>query len=252
MRRRPSLDALLDYRCHAPGGEIGKNYPPRVAKCMSTIAAMSFGQLTRHYDLPNERTAKVKHSSTIDTITTVSICRFFARLAEGTSQPLHLRHSRQRLRPCFFWDLKELWRNPIHKSIRTSGTHHAVGSMVERSVKPYEVRPRTVKTASWGVCGQDFSSDLADHLHSANSLTHNNVNTYIVVQQLWSQKKQQNSSFSAFERCLCICRPLSHFSLHNYLLPVNLSVSPLKYPEFFEKSLSQGELQMTHHFFSLL
>ncbi|MEW5300995.1 MAG: hypothetical protein WDW36_003881 [Sanguina aurantia] len=32
---------LLDYRCHVEGGEIQKNFPPALARCMSRLAAMA-------------------------------------------------------------------------------------------------------------------------------------------------------------------------------------------------------------------
>ncbi len=47
-----SLNPLLlfDYRCHAPGGAIGFNYPDKLKQCLKDISAMTVDnvQVGRH------------------------------------------------------------------------------------------------------------------------------------------------------------------------------------------------------------
>jgi len=42
----------LDYRCYASGGAIGRNYPPKLAQCISKLAGMSVKDMGRAYKLP--------------------------------------------------------------------------------------------------------------------------------------------------------------------------------------------------------
>lgn len=35
----------LDYRCHAPGGKIGQNYPPRLQQCLQDISSSTYRQV---------------------------------------------------------------------------------------------------------------------------------------------------------------------------------------------------------------
>jgi hypothetical protein len=44
-RNRMGAQAVMDYRCHAPGGQIGFNYPPKVSQCLKSISAMSVSEV---------------------------------------------------------------------------------------------------------------------------------------------------------------------------------------------------------------
>lgn len=47
---RPVTDSsimhVLDYRCHAPGGKIGKNYPPKLQQCLQDISSSTYRQVS--------------------------------------------------------------------------------------------------------------------------------------------------------------------------------------------------------------
>ena len=50
LRRCPPTDHFgimhaLDYRCHAPGGKIGKSYPPRMQQCLENISTSTYRQV---------------------------------------------------------------------------------------------------------------------------------------------------------------------------------------------------------------
>lgn len=40
-----SAQIALDYRCHASGGAIGRNYPAQVKQCLSDISNMTYRQV---------------------------------------------------------------------------------------------------------------------------------------------------------------------------------------------------------------
>jgi hypothetical protein len=44
-----ALESAFDYRCHAPGGVIGFNYPPKVEKCLRKISQMTYRQVHLFY-----------------------------------------------------------------------------------------------------------------------------------------------------------------------------------------------------------
>lgn len=44
-------EALLDYRCHVPGGTFGRRLPPKMAAFVARVANMSATELARHYDM---------------------------------------------------------------------------------------------------------------------------------------------------------------------------------------------------------
>jgi hypothetical protein len=48
---------LLDYRCWVEGGEVGKNYPPKMKQCLARIAGMTHTEVEREYGMPNNKTA---------------------------------------------------------------------------------------------------------------------------------------------------------------------------------------------------
>ncbi|GMH45815.1 hypothetical protein BSKO_13778 [Bryopsis sp. KO-2023] len=50
-RKYPEPSILLDYRCSAPGGKIGFDYPPQVEKCLRKFATMSPEELKENYSL---------------------------------------------------------------------------------------------------------------------------------------------------------------------------------------------------------
>lgn len=45
----PNPQLLFDYRCHVPGGELARDYPPRVTACLKRIDGMSVKQAAEHY-----------------------------------------------------------------------------------------------------------------------------------------------------------------------------------------------------------
>mmetsp|Transcript_17742 Transcript_17742/g.21283 ORF Transcript_17742/g.21283 Transcript_17742/m.21283 type:complete len:542 (-) Transcript_17742:139-1764(-) len=49
--KRPAMRAL-DYRCHVPGGKIGTNYNPKIAKCINKFAGMKQKDVMAAYKLP--------------------------------------------------------------------------------------------------------------------------------------------------------------------------------------------------------
>lgn len=52
----PGRSVMLDYRCHAPGGVIGKAYPPSVQQCLKRFSQLSESSLTHSLGLPNIET----------------------------------------------------------------------------------------------------------------------------------------------------------------------------------------------------
>mmetsp|Transcript_4979 Transcript_4979/g.12507 ORF Transcript_4979/g.12507 Transcript_4979/m.12507 type:complete len:483 (-) Transcript_4979:195-1643(-) len=45
----PNPGVTLDYRCHAPGGKIGREYPPQVQHCLHKFARMSAETIKEEY-----------------------------------------------------------------------------------------------------------------------------------------------------------------------------------------------------------
>lgn len=64
-RSSPSVQVMLDYRCHVPSEGIGYNYPPQVKKCLTRISNMSIDAIEREYQLPDHTGAEVLCTSTI-------------------------------------------------------------------------------------------------------------------------------------------------------------------------------------------
>ncbi|GMH41209.1 hypothetical protein BSKO_09119 [Bryopsis sp. KO-2023] len=58
-RKKPSIEAMLDYRCYAPGGIIGKDYPAKLRQCMEAISTTSPRALVKKYHLSSPRVAKM-------------------------------------------------------------------------------------------------------------------------------------------------------------------------------------------------
>lgn len=48
----------LDYRCHAPNGKIGREYPPIFKRCTANISGMSDRDVWRSFQLPSLRIAE--------------------------------------------------------------------------------------------------------------------------------------------------------------------------------------------------
>ncbi|GMH39567.1 hypothetical protein BSKO_07465 [Bryopsis sp. KO-2023] len=61
-RKQPALQTMLDYRCHAPGGKIGKKYPPRLKRCMENISSMTLEEITTTYGLQDFEQAEALQS----------------------------------------------------------------------------------------------------------------------------------------------------------------------------------------------
>lgn len=56
-----SPEALLDYRCHVPGGAFGSRLPPKMRAFAAFVANASAEQLARHYDMTRvEHAAQLK------------------------------------------------------------------------------------------------------------------------------------------------------------------------------------------------
>jgi len=54
-----SPETLLDYRCHAPGGKIGFEYPPGVMSFVKKLAGMSADAIFSHYKMSRLEHAQV-------------------------------------------------------------------------------------------------------------------------------------------------------------------------------------------------
>ena len=46
-RAEVALQHAYDYRCHVPGGAIGKDFPPAVGRCLQAISGMSVDEVRR-------------------------------------------------------------------------------------------------------------------------------------------------------------------------------------------------------------
>lgn len=57
---------LLDYRCHAPGGAIGTDYPPAFVTLMARLAAMSPADIMMAYGLLDRANAVALHTRAAD------------------------------------------------------------------------------------------------------------------------------------------------------------------------------------------
>lgn len=64
--RYPDASVTLDYRCHAPGGAIGFNYPHSVQMCLEKFSAMAPEDLKSMYGLLDIQDATMLHSRASD------------------------------------------------------------------------------------------------------------------------------------------------------------------------------------------
>lgn len=92
-QRQPAPSAsptqLLDYRCHARGGAIGTDYPPRVAGCLARIATLPKEALRERYGFPQLAMAAALRARAGDMLNK----GFEAALAAGWPRnPLPLRY----------------------------------------------------------------------------------------------------------------------------------------------------------------
>ncbi|GMH46095.1 hypothetical protein BSKO_14059 [Bryopsis sp. KO-2023] len=55
----PSPHVMMDYRCHSPGGEIGKNYPPKVKQCLTKFQNMDAEGLMDAFGLIDSKSATI-------------------------------------------------------------------------------------------------------------------------------------------------------------------------------------------------
>lgn len=62
----PDAYALLDYRCHVPGGRIGFDYPPTVQKCLEIFAQSTPDSLVQKYGLLELKDAGMLHTRAAD------------------------------------------------------------------------------------------------------------------------------------------------------------------------------------------
>ncbi|GMH43570.1 hypothetical protein BSKO_11492 [Bryopsis sp. KO-2023] len=61
----PLPHIMLDYRCHADGGQIGRSYPPQVNQCLQKFSQMDKLELQRYLDIPDlSMAATLKRRST--------------------------------------------------------------------------------------------------------------------------------------------------------------------------------------------
>ncbi len=58
----PNPAVTLDYRCHAPGGTIGKGYPPTVSKCLGKLAEMRTEAIKQEYGVKGNWGWDISHN----------------------------------------------------------------------------------------------------------------------------------------------------------------------------------------------
>lgn len=65
-QKNMNIQALLDYRCHAPGGTLGVNYPSTFQKCARWLSGNSATDIAQRFGFKNVREAEfVKRRATM-------------------------------------------------------------------------------------------------------------------------------------------------------------------------------------------
>ncbi|KXZ51100.1 hypothetical protein GPECTOR_14g82 [Gonium pectorale] len=78
---------LMDYRCHAPGGAIGKKFTPELQECLSHIAELSAETILEQYGYPALRMADAVRNRSRDLL--AHGYEWTLLYGQPTNQPMH-------------------------------------------------------------------------------------------------------------------------------------------------------------------